>query len=82
MTKLLFITFLLLGMMLPMNVSASPARPTVSVTDSAIPPGASVPVNVRLREDSVIGEFQRSVHIFYRDFDNPTVLGLSGTIIQ
>lgn len=54
----------------------------VSVTDSAIPPGASVPVNVRFREDSVTGEFQRSVHIFYRDFDNPTVLGISGAIIQ
>lgn len=53
-----------------------------SVTDTAIPPGASVPVNVRLREDSVSGEFQRSVHIFYRDFNNPTVLGISGTIIQ
>lgn len=53
-----------------------------SVTDTAIPPGASVPVNVRLREDSVTGEFQRSGHIFYRNFDNPTVLGISGTIIQ
>lgn len=53
-----------------------------SVTDTAIPPGASVPVNVRLREDSITGDFLRSVHVFYRDFDNPTVLGVSGTIIQ
>lgn len=41
-----------------------------------------VPSNVTLREDSVAGEFQRFVHIFYRDFDNPTVLGISGTVIQ
>lgn len=53
-----------------------------SVADSVIPPGTSVPINVRLREDSITGDFQRTVHIFYRDFDNPTVLGISGTIIQ
>lgn len=53
-----------------------------SVADTIIPPGTAITVNVRLREDSITGDFLRSVHIFYRDFDNPTVLGLSGTIIQ
>lgn len=52
---------------------------TASVTDTVIPPGATIPVYVVLRDDTVSGQFQRSVHIFYRDFDNPTVLHISGT---
>ena len=52
-----------------------------SVVDTVIPPGAVVPVNVRVKEDSVTGDFQRSVHIFYINFDNPTILGLSGRVI-
>ena len=52
-----------------------------SVADTVIPPGAVVPVNVRVKEDSVTGDFQRSVHIFYSNFDNPTILGLSGRVI-
>ncbi|MDE6377195.1 MAG: DUF1573 domain-containing protein [Duncaniella sp.] len=52
-----------------------------TVADSVIAPGASVQVNVKLREDSIVGDIQRTVHIYYRDFNNPTILGLSGRVI-
>ncbi len=53
---------------------------TASLADSVILPGATLPVKISLREDSGTGDFARSVHIFYRNFDNPTVLHVSGTV--
>lgn len=70
MTKLLFITFLLLGMMLPMNVSASPARPTVSVKMQKTPGNGD-------REDDQ-NEDKRipSAPIYcVIDFENQTITG-------
>lgn len=52
-----------------------------TVADSVIAPGERVQVQVKLREDSILGDFQRTVHIYYRDFYNPTILGLSGRVI-
>lgn len=45
-------------------------------------PEKNMPIKVKFREDSVLGDFKRSVHIYYRDFNNPTVFSLSGTIVK
>lgn len=51
------------------------------VSSATIPPGENIPVTVKFKEDSIIGEFERTIHIFYHNFDNPTVLGLTGTVL-
>ncbi|WP_286151349.1 MULTISPECIES: DUF1573 domain-containing protein [Bacteroidales] len=49
---------------------------------SFIPPASSLPINVVFKEDSIVGEFMNTVHIYYNDFDKPTILKISGNIIN
>lgn len=60
-------------------ISSCPCTEAVP-DDSMIPPHAQLPVRITFKEDSAIGDFSRSIHFFYRNFENPTVLELSGTI--
>lgn len=60
-------------------ISSCPCTEAIPA-DSVIPPHGQQPVHITFKEDSTIGDFYRSIHFFYRDFDNPTVLELSGTI--
>ncbi|MDE7146734.1 MAG: DUF1573 domain-containing protein [Duncaniella sp.] len=56
---------------------------TEAVTpDTVIPPGEKLPVRITFREDSVTGDFIRTVSIFYYGFENPTVLEIHGTVIE
>lgn len=52
------------------------------IPDTVIPPGEKLPVRITFREDSVTGDFIRTVNIFYYGFENPTVLEISGTVIE
>ena len=52
------------------------------VSDSIIPSGVHFPIQITFREDSVIGDFIRTVNIFYHGFENPTILEISGTVIK
>lgn len=63
------------------NITTSCPCTEVIMSSADIPPGENRPVYVKLREDSINGDFQRTIHIFYQDFENPTILVLSGTII-
>lgn len=52
------------------------------LTDSMLPPAGNRPIKIKFREDSVTGDFTRTVHIFYHGFENPTILEISGTVIK
>lgn len=52
------------------------------IPDSIITPNGTLPVQIKFHEDSLTGDFVRSVHIYYQGFENPTVLEISGTVIK
>ncbi|MDE5960741.1 MAG: DUF1573 domain-containing protein [Duncaniella sp.] len=52
------------------------------IPGNTIPPNGALPVQIKFHEDSLTGDFVRSVHIYYQEFENPTVLEISGTVIK
>ena len=54
----------------------------VEIKDSIMLPESNMPIKVFFKEDSAIGEFSRTIHIFYENFDNPTILEISGQVIR
>lgn len=74
------------------NVGSDPVRirevisscrcTNISLPDSLIISNGTLPVEITFRADSVLGEFQRSIHIFYNGFENPTMLEISGIVTK
>lgn len=54
----------------------------VLIPDSIITPNGTLPIQIKFHEDSLTGDFVRSVYIYYQGFENPTVLEISGTVIK
>lgn len=54
----------------------------VLIPDSIITPNGNLPIKIKFHEDSLPGDFVRSVHIYYQGFENPTVLEIFGTVIK
>ena len=54
----------------------------VLIPDSIITPNGTLPVQIKFHEDSLTGDFVRSIHVYYQGFENPTVLEISGTVIK
>lgn len=52
----------------------------VEVADSIVPRNGKLKVLITFHEDSETGDFERNIHIFYHDVDNPTAIEISGTI--
>lgn len=52
----------------------------VFVKDSIILPKSELPVNVKFKEDTIAGDFIRTIHFYYHDFENPSVLGVSSSV--
>lgn len=56
---------------------------TIAETDKRlIAPGGKSIITVTSKEDSIIGRFTRSIHIFYEGFINATQLEISGNVIR
>lgn len=53
----------------------------VSSIDSILLPNSSTSLKVFIKEDSIIGDFNRTIHIFYKNFTNPTILEITGSVI-
>lgn len=52
------------------------------ISDSVIPPNDTLPIQIKFHEDSITGIFRRNVYIYYHGFENPTVLEVSGSVIN
>ena len=56
---------------------------TIAKTSSNyIAPGESIDLSVSFKEDSLTGEFFRTISIFYNNFSRPTIFTITGTIID
>ena len=53
---------------------------TADIPLSSIPPRTNVKATIKFKEDSLKGDFNRSVHIYYEGFDYPSVIQLCGTL--
>ncbi len=47
-----------------------------------IPPSSEVEATVHFRGDTIPGEFERTIHVYYPDMDYPTVINITGNIYQ
>ena len=52
------------------------------VENTLIVPGDSATIYVSFKEDSITGRFNRTVHVFYDQFTNPTKLEITGNVIK
>lgn len=53
----------------------------ISLQSKLIPPEAQVEATLIFSGDSIIGKFERTIHIYYTNFDYPTILKITGNII-
>lgn len=56
-------------------------------TELSLPRGYIVPKSdlkavITFSGDSVLGDFERSIHVYFSDFEYPTIINVSGNIIQ
>ncbi len=54
----------------------------VLIPNNKIPPNGTLPVQIKFHEDSLTGDFIRSVYIYYQGFESPTILEISGIVIK
>lgn len=54
----------------------------VSLAAKAIAPNEDLPIEISFAEDSILGEFDKFIYIYYRNLETPTILSLYGTIIK
>ena len=54
----------------------------LSIPDEALPPESEVETILTFAGDTVPGEFERTVHIYFDDFEYPAVISVFGNIIQ
>ena len=54
----------------------------LSILDDHICPDSDLKARLQFKADTVTGEFERTVQVFYTDFDYPTIITISGNIIQ
>ena len=53
----------------------------LSIPDEALPPESKVEATLTFSGDTVPGEFERTVHVYFEDFHYPAVLNVFGNII-
>lgn len=54
----------------------------VSLGARTIAPNENLPIEISFAEDSILGEFDNSIYIYYRNLENPTILSLHGIVIK
>ncbi|MDE5649500.1 MAG: DUF1573 domain-containing protein [Duncaniella sp.] len=54
----------------------------VSLGARTIAPNEDLPIGISFAEDSIPGEFDKSVYIYYRNLESPTILSLRGIVIK
>lgn len=52
----------------------------ISFSREILPPRSQVKATLVFRGDSISGEFERSIHVYYKDFEYPTIINVSGNI--
>ncbi|MDE5790134.1 MAG: DUF1573 domain-containing protein [Muribaculaceae bacterium] len=55
---------------------------SLSIPGDALPPESKVEGTMAFSGDTVPGEFERTVHVYFEAFDYPLVINVSGNIIQ
>lgn len=53
----------------------------LSIPDEALPPESEVETILTFAGDTVPGEFERTVHVYFEDFEYPAVINIFGNII-
>ena len=53
----------------------------LSIPDEALPPESKVEATLTFSGDTVPGEFERTVHVYFEDFEYPAVINIFGNII-
>lgn len=64
------------------NIISSCDCTDLSIPKDYIPPRSNIKTVLQFAGDTVIGNFERNVHIYYSDFEYPTVITISGNIIN
>ena len=54
----------------------------LSLPTTYISPRSDLQTVIHFTSDSIAGDFERTVHIYYLDFEYPTVINISGNIIH
>lgn len=55
---------------------------TATASCTELPPQGQTVIKAAINVDTVIGDFQRFIHVYYHQINNPSVMTITGTVIK